>query len=57
MMMERIFFGLTTKSNKRRAFKLAIKMGLSVYFQYKREQQAGSGCQLLSDDGEDIFLG
>jgi len=56
-MMERIFFGLTTKSNKRRAFKLAIKMGLSVYFQYKREQQAGSGCQLLSDDGEDIFLG
>jgi hypothetical protein len=43
LMMERKLFGLSTRSVKRIAFELAIKMVLPVQFQYK-EQQAGSGC-------------
>jgi hypothetical protein len=43
-MIERKFFGLTTKSIKRIAFVLAIKMVLPYHCQYNKEEQAGSGC-------------
>jgi hypothetical protein len=45
-MMERKFFGLTTRRFKRIAFELAIKMVLPVHCQYK-EEQAGNGCVTL----------
>jgi hypothetical protein len=47
MMMERKFLGLTTRSIKRMAFELAIKMVFSFQFQYNKEQPAGSGCITL----------
>ena len=47
LMMKRNFFGLTTRSIKRMAFEPAIKMVLSTYFQYNKEEQAGSGCANL----------
>jgi hypothetical protein len=43
-MMDRIFFGLTTRSVKLMAFELAIKMALPVRFRYIKEQELGSGC-------------
>jgi len=43
LMMEPKFFGLKTRSIKRLAFELAIKMALSVHCQYNNEEQAGSG--------------
>jgi len=46
-MTEREFFGLTTKSIKRMAFDLAIKIVLPAHFQYNKEEQAGSGCVIL----------
>jgi len=55
MMMERNFWGLTTKSIKGRAFEPAIKMALSVHSPYNREEQAGSGsvnlCAAILDCG------
>jgi hypothetical protein len=47
LMTEREFFGLKSKSIKRMAFDLAIKIVLPVHFQYNKEQQAGSCCVIL----------
>jgi len=42
LMMERIFFWLTTRSIKRIAFVIAIKMVLLFHCQYNKEEQVGS---------------
>lgn len=47
LMTEREFFGLTTKSIKRMAFDLAIKIVLPAHFQYNKEEQARNGCVIL----------
>lgn len=46
-MVDREFFWLVTRTIKQMAFELAIKMTLPVHFQYKKEEQAVSGCVTL----------